>query len=103
MRALLPCAAVAISIFGAAAAPPDGKAVFREKCAMCHGSPMGMGTGLLARRVKPALLTERTDLTADYVATAVRTGIGNMPAITRGEVSDPQLAAVAAYLAKAKP
>jgi len=83
--------------------PADGKALFHEKCAMCHG-PGGMGTGLLARRMDPAVaeLEKRTDLTPDYVAAAARTGIGNMPAISRGEVSDPQLAAIAAYLSKGK-
>jgi mono/diheme cytochrome c family protein len=83
----------------APAAPAlDGKALFHEKCAMCHG-PTGMGTGLLDRRVKPALLEERKDLTVDYVITAARTGIGNMPPIPRGEASDAQLGAIAKYLA----
>jgi mono/diheme cytochrome c family protein len=81
----------------------DGKALFHEKCAMCHGVG-GMGTGLLARRVDPkvAELEKRDDLTPDYVVTAARTGIGNMPTISRGEVSDPQMTAIAAYLAKGK-
>ena len=34
-----------------------------------------------------------------YVITAARTGIGNMPAIPRGEVSDAELQAIAEYLA----
>jgi len=80
---------------------PDGKALFNEKCAMCHG-PNGMGTGLLDRRVKPALLEERTDLTAAYVTLAARTGIGNMPPIPRGEASDAQLKAIADYLGRGK-
>jgi len=82
-------------------APPsfDGQALFSEKCAMCHGK-VGMGTGLLGRRVQPAELTQRTDLQADYVVQAARMGIGNMPAIPRGEVSDPQLRAIAEWLAK---
>lgn len=84
------------------ATPLDGKALFQEKCAMCHG-PAGMGTGLLNRRVQPAMLEQRTDLDAEYVIAAARTGIGNMPAIPRGEASDSQLAAVAAYLAKKVP
>lgn len=85
------------------AAPMDGKGLFREKCAMCHG-PGGMGTGLLARRVDPkvAELEKRDDLTAEYVVQAARTGIGNMPMIARGEVSDRQMAAIAAYLSKGK-
>jgi cytochrome c5 len=83
------------------AGPIDGKALYHEKCAMCHAQ-VGMGTGLLARRVDPAVLTDRTDLTADYVIEAARTGIGNMPAIPRGEASDAQLKAIADYLAAPK-
>jgi len=81
----------------------DGKALFHEKCAMCHDAN-GAGTGLLARRMDPKIaeLEKRTDLTPDFIAAAVRTGIGNMPFISRGEVSDPQLAAIAAYLSKGK-
>jgi len=33
----------------------------------------------------------------------VRTGIANMPRIPRGEVSDAELTAIAAYLAKGRP
>jgi mono/diheme cytochrome c family protein len=87
----------------APAAPLDGKGLFHEKCAMCHG-PNGMGTGLLARRMDPkvAELEMRDDLTAEYVMQAARTGIGNMPMIARGEVSDRQMAAIAAYLSRGK-
>lgn len=86
-----------------AAGGSDGKALFHEKCAMCHADG-GMGTGLLARRMDPkvAELEKRTDLTPDYVTQAARTGIGNMPAIARGEVGDKQMAAIAAYLSRGK-
>jgi mono/diheme cytochrome c family protein len=92
---------------GALAAEPasDGKALFTEKCGMCH-RVMGMGTNLLDRRYaksEPAMLEDRTNLSAAFVMTAARVGIGNMPRISRGEVSDPQLRAVAAYLAKGNP
>lgn len=82
---------------------PD-EALFVEKCAMCHRR-MGMGTVLLARRMNPALaqLEMRTDLTADYIKTVARQGMGNMPPVRRGELSDAQLERIAAYLAKAKP
>jgi len=99
LAAALPAAAALAA--GKAPATPamDGKALFHEKCAMCHG-PVGMGTGLLARRVQPAMLEQRTDLTAEYVIQAARAGIGNMPRISRGEVSDRQMKAIADWLAK---
>jgi mono/diheme cytochrome c family protein len=75
-----------------------GEKLYVEHCAMCHG-PNGMGTGLLARRVQPALLEQRDNLAAAYVIMAARRGIGNMPAIPRGEVGDEDLKQIADYLA----
>ena len=77
----------------------DGKALFKEKCVMCHDKT-GMGTGILSRRVKVAELALRNDLNAAFVVTVARAGIGNMPAIPRGEASDAQLQAIAEYLAQ---
>ncbi|GLT01627.1 hypothetical protein GCM10007897_30210 [Sphingobium jiangsuense] len=80
----------------------DAEKLFVEKCAMCHRD-FGMGTVVLARRVEKGQewLEKRTDLQADFVKTAARAGIGNMPRITRSDVSDAQLDAIAAYLEKA--
>jgi mono/diheme cytochrome c family protein len=77
------------------------EALFVEKCAMCHRQ-MGMGTVILARRMDPsvAMLEARRDLSPEFVIQAARSGIGNMPRISRGEVSDEQLAIIARYLAK---
>jgi len=75
-----------------------GEALFVQRCAQCHG-PNGMGTGLLGRRMQPALLEARDNLAAQYVVLAARRGIGNMPAIPRGEVSDADLKLIADYLA----
>jgi mono/diheme cytochrome c family protein len=75
-----------------------GEALYLEHCSHCHG-PNGMGTGLLARRVQPALLEARDNLPAAYVVIAARQGIGNMPPVPRGEVSDEELALIADYLA----
>lgn len=77
------------------------EALYVEKCSMCHRQ-MGMGTVLLGRRVDPsrAMLEARTDLDAEQIATVVRTGILNMPRISRGEVSDVQLARIIAYLTR---
>lgn len=76
-----------------------GERLYIEKCAMCHG-PGGMGAGLLARRMDEPLLEKRKDLDADYVIQAARMGIGNMPAIPRGEVADEEMRQIAAYLAR---
>lgn len=79
------------------------EALFVEKCGMCHRQ-MGMGTIILARRMNPAvaMLESRPDLPAEFVIQAARAGIGNMPRISRGEVSDAQLQVIAHYLAKDK-
>jgi cytochrome c5 len=80
------------------------EALFVEKCGMCHRQ-MGMGTVILARRVDPAvaMLEARRDLPVDFVIQAARSGIGNMPRISRGEVSDAQLQVIARYLARPSP
>ena len=88
---------------GAPAASP-GRDLFTEKCGMCHRST-GMGTGLLSRRYPKGQeqLEVRTNLSAAFVTTVVRHGLNNMPALSRAEVSDPQLATIAAYLARGNP
>jgi mono/diheme cytochrome c family protein len=80
-----------------------GETLYVQKCAMCHRQ-MGMGTAILARRVNPAqaMLEDRRDLTHDYIVAAARGGIGNMPRISRAEVSDPQLETIAAYLMRSQ-
>ncbi|HTQ36770.1 MAG TPA: cytochrome c [Steroidobacteraceae bacterium] len=83
----------------------DGKALYRERCGMCHQG-IGMAVSLLSRRpgdTSKGLLEDRKDLSAEFVFTAARTGIGNMPRIARGEVSDPELASIADYLTRARP
>jgi mono/diheme cytochrome c family protein len=75
--------------------------LYLARCAPCHGA-FGMGTGLLARRSEQPMLERRTDLEVDFIMQAARTGIGNMPAIPRGEVSDDELRKIAEYLARKK-
>jgi mono/diheme cytochrome c family protein len=94
------------TVSGAQAAEPlQGKALFTERCGMCHQTN-GMGVGILSRRPGDAskgMLEQRDDISAAVVNVVVRTGIGNMPRISRGEISDPELAAVATYLSRGKP
>lgn len=91
--------AAAFSLLAPFALALDGAALFDAKCAMCHREA-GMGTGLLQRRMDPAIakLETRRDLTSEFVISAARIGIGNMPRIPRGEVSDQQMKAIAEYL-----
>jgi len=101
MRALVIAAALVLgsSVAVADGPPPDGRALYREKCVMCHDKT-GMGTGLLSRRMQVAELLLRSDLNADFIVSVARAGVGNMPAIPRGEVSDRDLKAIADFLAQ---
>ncbi len=85
-------------------AETSGATLFAERCGVCHRTN-GMGVGILARRPGDAskgLLENRNDLTVALITTVTRIGIGNMPRISRGEVSDPEMTAIAEYLAKGK-
>jgi cytochrome c5 len=77
--------------------------LYVEKCSMCHRE-MGMGTVILVRRQPPerAILENREDLTPELIRVAVRSGIGNMPRISRGEVADEQLENIIRHLVKVK-
>jgi mono/diheme cytochrome c family protein len=100
----LVCALLAMGTVHAADSQ-DSKALFTGRCGMCHQTN-GMGVGILARRpgdTSKGLLEQREDLSAAVVKVVVRNGIGNMPRISRAEVSDPQLAAIAQYLSRGKP
>ena len=85
----------------------DGKALFTNRCGACH-LPFGMGTNLLTKQrvalgepPEKGLLMNRTDLTADYVKAVVRQGKMAMPRQTKVDITDAELEAVAAFLAKA--
>jgi mono/diheme cytochrome c family protein len=86
-----------------------GQRVYQHWCLPCHGSEpgrYGIGqTGTTALQVKydgkvPPVLDERTDLTPEFVAVFVRRGISTMPFFRRTEISDAELAALGAYLAR---
>lgn len=86
----------------------NGASEFSYHCGYCH-LPFGMGTNLLMpQRIAAgetpdkALLANRTDLTADYVEAVVRNGKSAMPPLSRVEVTDAELHAIARYLGKGK-
>jgi mono/diheme cytochrome c family protein len=76
-----------------------GKAAFTHRCAMCHREGQ-TGTFILARRLgkEKSLLEQRTDLQPAYIRQVVRSGLVNMPRLSRVEMPDPDLDGVIAYL-----
>ncbi len=95
---------------GLNAAQMRGQDVFRTTCEHCHGPGRGMpGTSSLAVKYQdtapaiPALIEERTDLTPELVEFFVRNGSGAMAPYRKTEVSDDQLADLAAYLSRPRP
>ncbi|HKV04204.1 MAG TPA: cytochrome c [Candidatus Acidoferrales bacterium] len=89
-----------------ALASPDGAQIERghkvydKWCYPCHGTGAGKpGTdSLAARGQKPAVLEERTDLTAAMIKTFVRHGVLYMPVFRKTEITDADLDAISAYL-----
>jgi len=110
-RTVIIAAAVALGVTAQASAQPvntqgasHGHQVFDKWCAPCHGAGLAKpATAALAFKYKgdpPALLEQRTDLTADVVKGMVRTGVYTMPPFRKTEISDDDLDALAAYLSK---
>ncbi len=88
----------------------QGNVQFQLHCAPCHGDEIGArgakqlpGTAALAVKYKgtePALLEQRTDLSADTVKFFVRHGVSVMPFFRKTMVTDAELDAIAAYLSR---
>jgi mono/diheme cytochrome c family protein len=109
--------ALAMPIIGsvqASNAPKDqlahGHEVFEAWCAPCHAPVSGQerlaGTSTLEmvyKGAKPAALEQRTDLTPERVTYYVRHGVNAMPWFRKTELSDEDVAAVGAYLARNNP
>ena len=88
----------------AADAAPAGEAVYQRWCSHCHNAGRG-NPGTDSLQVKyggrvPAVLLERTDLNADAVKVFVRQGVLSMPPFRKTEITDAELAALAAFVAK---
>jgi (+)-pinoresinol hydroxylase len=81
-----------------------GKVDFQNACAVCHAAePDRPGTMSLQFKYAgrlPAALEQRTDLTQEIVTYYVRHGIAMMPSFRKTELSDAQVAAIAAYLTR---
>ena len=79
-----------------------GKLTYERWCAICHapGLPGAMALEAKYNGSKPALLDERTDLAPAVTKVVVRKGVSIMPFFRKTEVSDKELDALAAYLAR---
>jgi len=108
---MLLAAAIALSATGTRAADSGnvqtGKDVFQYWCLPCHGDgPLKPGTMALQAKYKgspPAKLEDRTDLTPELTKFFVRNGVNVMPPFRKTEISDADLQALGAYLARSRP
>jgi mono/diheme cytochrome c family protein len=86
-----------------------GRTTFEHSCAPCHGTGPGddgraMLPGTAALQIKykgaiPPALEHRAGLTVDVLKAFVRAGSWSMPPFRKTEVTDSDLADIAAYLA----
>jgi mono/diheme cytochrome c family protein len=87
-----------------------GKAKFDHSCAPCHadgpgddGRAMLPGTEALTLKYRgtiPAVLEQRTDLTAPVIKAFVRSGTFSMPPFRKTELTDAEIEDIAAYIAE---
>jgi (+)-pinoresinol hydroxylase len=80
-----------------------GESVYKHWCVHCHANGRG-NPGTQSLQVKyggrvPAVLLERTDLTAAAIAVFVRQGVQSMPPFRKTEITDAELTALSAWLA----
>lgn len=103
ISALAMSAMMAAPLAAAAAGPAaSGESVYARWCSHCHNAGRG-NAGTQSLQVKyagklPAVLLERTDLTAAAVKQFVRQGVLSMPPFRKTEITDAELAALAAYV-----
>jgi len=85
-------------------AAPSGQAVYEHWCAPCHApGPGHPGTQSLQTKYAgktPPVLLDRTDLSPQAVAVFVRQGILSMAPFRKTEITDAQLSALTAYVAR---
>jgi mono/diheme cytochrome c family protein len=97
-------ALLTVTLTSAHAADPPGRQVYEKWCAPCHapgpGHPGTAALAVLYGSAKPGALEQRDDLTAPFISAVVRQGVYSMPFFRKTEISDEELATLAAYLAR---
>jgi cytochrome c6 len=94
-RTLVVLAAAAL-LAGSMCFAEDGAAIYKSKCAMCHG-PSGTPSAGMAKMlgIKPVSDPSMKAVTVAQVETVVKNGKGKMKPVAG--LSDAQVSAVAAY------
>ena len=91
---LIACLALASTAFAAA----DGAAIFKAKCAMCHGPNGDASSGMAKSMGLKALSSPEVQKMSDADLTALVTnGKGKMPA-SKGKLTDDEISAVVKYV-----
>ena len=114
MRRVVAAAALGLLVAGSAGAEQavrtgptapelvQGRAVYGHWCAPCHAADRALaGTMSLQAKYEgsvPAVLEDRTDLSAPVIRHFVRNGVAWMPPFRPTEIGEADLAALTAYL-----
>jgi len=95
---LIACLALASTSFAAA----DGAAIFKAKCAMCHGPNGDASTGMAKTMgLKPLSSADVQKTSEADMVTLVTNGKGKMPA-SKGKLTDEEITAVVKYVKSLK-
>ena len=93
---------VCLTLAGTAFAAPDGSAIFKVRCAMCHG-PNGDGSSGMAKSMglKPLNSPDVQKQSAADITNLVVNGKGKMPA-SKGKLTDEEISAVVSFVKSLK-
>ena len=90
---LVGCMAMASTAFAA-----DGAAIFKAKCAMCHGPDGSASTGMgKSMGLKPLSSPEVQSMSAADLTALVNNGKGKMPAF-KGKLTDDEISGVVKFV-----
>lgn len=89
---------ILMSINATAQDAPDGQAVFKKKCVMCHGADGKANTDMGRQLNALSLLSDEVrKLSPDEMMQVVTDGKGSMPSFT-DQLSPDEIAAVVGYV-----
>ena len=93
--------AAVVALAGSMCFAEDGGAIYKSKCAMCHG-PTGTPSAGMAKAmgIKPVSDPSMQALTLTQIASTVKNGKGKMHPVAG--LTDPQVQAVASYFKSLK-